>query len=61
MKERETYGVTPAGGNDTDAMRRWIERTAKAAGWTELKWSSELDQHSLAMGRLTGVRPGGEL
>ena len=60
MTERETYGVTPAGGNDTDGVRAWIERQAKDAGWTELHWSSELDQHSLAMGRLTGVRPKGK-
>lgn len=53
----EAFGVTPAGGNDTPAIRAWLAGEATAKGWTDLQWRDETDAHGLAMGRLLGKRP----
>lgn len=57
-RERTTVGVTPAGGNDSPAIRAWIASEARKQGCTDLEWVDEIDDHGNAMGRLLGVRAG---
>lgn len=52
---REGVAVTPPGA-DTPDIRTWMLDTARARGWTALRWEEAVDDHGRPMGRLTGCK-----